>query len=65
MCDSALNMLLVPGEDEIQLAQASEEFARRVRPDLLPMTGVLLMRLRSSLEAQAITGAERAAGKLP
>lgn len=47
MCDSALNMLPVPGEDEIQLAQAPEEFARRARPDLLSMIGDLfLMRLR-------------------
>lgn len=64
--DSALNMLLVPGEDEIQLAQASQELAQRARPDLLSMIGDLfLMRLRSSLEVEAITAAERAAGRLP
>ncbi len=66
MRDSALNMLLVPGESEIQLAQASQEFARLAMPDLLSMVGDLfLMRLRSSLEAEAITAAERAAGRLP
>jgi adenylate cyclase len=66
MRDSALNMLLVPGEDEIQLAQASQEFARKAMPDLLAMIGDLfLMRLRSSLEVEAITAAERAAGRLP
>jgi adenylate cyclase len=66
MRDSALNKLLVPGEDEIQLAQASQEFAQRARPDLLSMIGDLfLMRLRSSLEVEAITAAERAAGRLP
>ncbi len=66
MRDSALNMLLIPGEDEIELAEASQAFARRARPDLLAMVGDLfLMRLRSSLESEAITAAERAAGQLP
>ncbi|MCP9271209.1 adenylate/guanylate cyclase domain-containing protein [Mycolicibacterium arenosum] len=66
MRDSVLNLLLVPGEDEIEFAEASQAFAQRARPELLAMIGDLfLMRLRSSLESEAITAAERAAGQLP
>lgn len=66
MRDAALNILLRPGASEIELAQASENLARQVAPQLGPMIEDLLLRqLRRSFEVEAVTAAERAVGKLP
>lgn len=66
MRDAALNTLLRPGMSEIDLAQAVEELARRSAPQLGPLIEALLfMQLRTSFEVEAVTAAERAAGRLP
>ncbi|MBV8930781.1 MAG: adenylate/guanylate cyclase domain-containing protein, partial [Mycobacteriaceae bacterium] len=66
MREAALKTLIRPGASEIELAQASEELARRSTPQLGPMMAdLLLMQLRHSFEVEAVTAAERAAGLLP
>lgn len=66
MRDAALNVLLRPGANEIQLAQAAEELARWSAPELGPMVeDLLFMQLRTSFQIEAVTAAERAVGKLP
>jgi adenylate cyclase len=66
MREAALKTLLRPGATEIELSQASEELALRSVPQLGPMMeDLLLFQLRHSLEAEAVTAAERAAGLLP
>jgi adenylate cyclase len=66
MHQAALRALLRPGSGEIELAEAIEEMARQGVPILGPMMGdLLLLRLRHSIEADAVNAAERAAGTLP
>ena len=66
MREAALKTLLRPGATEIELAQATEEMARRALPMMAPMMEDLLRReLRHSVETEAVNAAERAAGKLP
>jgi adenylate cyclase len=66
MHQAALTALLRPGSGEIELAEAIEEMARQGVPILGPMMGdLLLLRLRHSIEADAVNAAERAAGTLP
>jgi adenylate cyclase len=66
MREAALKTLLRPGATEIELAQASEELARRSAPRLGPMMeDLLLLELRHSFETEAVNAAERAAGTLP
>jgi adenylate cyclase len=66
MRDAALNTLLRPGTSEIELAKAAEELARRSAPQLGPLVeDLLFMQLRTSFQVEAVTAAERAAGKLP
>ena len=66
MREAALKSLLRPGATEIELAQATEEMARRALPMMAPMMDDLLrLELRHSVETEAVNAAERAAGKLP
>ena len=66
MREAALKTLLRPGATEIELAQATEEMARRALPMMAPMMDDLLrLELRHSVETEAVNAAERAAGKLP
>ena len=66
MREAALKTLLRPGASEIELAQATEEMARRALPMMAPMMDDLLrLELRHSVETEAVNAAERAAGKLP
>jgi adenylate cyclase len=63
---AALKTLLRPGATELELAQAMEALAKDSRLMLDPMLGDLLrLALRHSLETEAISVAERAAGVLP
>ena len=66
MREAALKTLLRPGASEIELAQATEEMARRALPMMAPMMDDLLrLELRHSVETEAVNAAERAAGLLP
>ena len=66
MREAALKTLLRPGATEIELAQATEEMARRALPMMAPMMDDLLrLELRHSVETEAVNAAERAAGTLP
>ena len=66
MREAALKTLLRPGATEIELAQATEEMARRALPMMAPMMDDLLrLELRHSVETEAVNAAERAAGLLP
>ena len=66
MREEALKTLLRPGATEIELAKAAEELSRRAAPTIGPMIEDLLrLELRRSFAIEAVTAAERAAGKLP
>ena len=66
MREAALKTMLKPGSTEIELAEASEALALRAAPMIGPMMEDLLrLELRHSFETEAVTAAERAAGKLP
>jgi adenylate cyclase len=66
MREAALKTLIRPGATEVELAQAAEELAQRSAPQIGPMMeDLLLLALRHSFEVEAITAAERAAGRLP
>lgn len=66
MREAALKSMLRPGATEIELAQASEELARRSMPQIGPMMeDFLRLQLRHSFETEAVNAAERAAGTLP
>ena len=61
-----LESVLQPGATELQIAQAYEVMVRTVSPLLGPMVeDVLRLQLRHSLETEAVSVAERAAGTLP
>ena len=66
MREAALKTMLKPGSTEIELAEATEALALRAAPMIGPMMEDLLrLELRHSFETEAVTAAERAAGKLP
>ena len=66
MRETALKTLLRPGGTELELAQATEELARKTVPQFGPMMDDLLrLVFRRSMEVEAITAAERTAGTLP
>ena len=66
MREAALKTMLKPGATEIELAEASESLALRAAPMIGPMMEDLLrLELRHSFETEAVTAAERAAGRLP
>ncbi len=66
MREAGLKTILRPGSTEIELAEGSERLAREVTPSLGPMMEHLMrMVLRHSFEKEAVTAAERAAGRLP
>lgn len=66
MREAALKTILRPGSTEIELAEGSEQLARRAAPSLGPlMEDLIRMVLRHSFEMEAVTAAERAAGTLP
>lgn len=66
MREAALKTLLRPGASEVELAQASEQLALRSAPMLAAVMGDLIrLELRRSFQTEAVTAAERAAGRLP
>ena len=66
MREAALKTMLKPGSTEIELAEAFESLALRAAPMIGPlMEDLLRLELRHSFETEAVTAAERAAGKLP
>jgi adenylate cyclase len=66
MREAALKTLLRPGATEIDIAEASEELARRAAPMLGPMMeDFIRLQLRQSFAIEAVNAAERAAGGLP
>jgi len=61
-----LEAVIEPGATELELAKAYGELVQRVSPLLAPMAeDVLRLQLRHGLETEAVSVAERAAGKLP
>ena len=61
-----LEAVMQPGATEIQLAQAYEALVEQVSPLLGPLCeDVLRVQLRHTLEIEAVSVAERAAGALP
>jgi adenylate cyclase len=61
-----LEAVIEPGATELQIAKAYGELVQRVSPLLGPMVeDVLRLQLRHGLETEAVSVAERAAGKLP
>ena len=65
MREVALKTLMRPGATEIELAQASEELARKCVPRIGPMIQELFfVELRHSFETEAVSAAERSASKL-
>lgn len=66
MYEAALKTLLRPGSSEIDLAKASEQLAEAAVPSLpLMMDDLMRLELRHSVETEAVSAAERAAGTLP
>jgi adenylate cyclase len=64
--ESALKMVLRPGATEVEIAEASEELARRADPMLGPMMeDFIRLQLRQSFAIEAVNATERAAGGLP
>jgi adenylate cyclase len=61
-----LEAVLQPGATELQIAQAYEAMVRQVAPMLGPLCeDVLRVQLRHTIETEAVTLAERAAGSVP
>ncbi len=61
-----LEAVIEPGATELQIAKAYGELVQNVSPFLGPMAeDVLRLQLRHGLETEAVSVAERAAGKLP
>jgi adenylate cyclase len=61
-----LETVIEPGATELQIARAYGELVERASPLLGPLAeGVLRLQLRHGLETEAVSVAERAAGKLP
>ena len=61
-----LETVIEPGATELQIAKAYGELVQRASPLLGPLAeGVLRLQLRHGLETEAVSVAERAAGKLP
>lgn len=66
MREAALKTLLRPGSTEVELAEATEELARRAAPMLGPMMEDLIrLQLRQTIAIEALNATERAAGVLP
>lgn len=62
----ALEVVMQPGATELQLAQSYEAVVERVSPLLGPLCDdVLRVQLRRTLETEAVSVAERAAGTVP
>ena len=66
MREVVLEAVIEPGATELQIAKAYGELVEQVSPLLGPMAeDVLRLQLRHGLETEAVSVAERAAGKLP
>ena len=66
MREVVLEAVLSPGASELELAQSYEVLVREVSPLLGPLCDdVLRVQLRHTLEVEAVSAAERAAGMLP
>jgi adenylate cyclase len=63
---AAFKTLIRPGASEIELAEATEDLARRASPQIgAAMEDLMDVQLRHTFETEAVTAAERAAGTLP
>ncbi len=61
-----LEAVIEPGASELQIAKSYSQLVQRVSPMLGPLAeDVLRLQLRHGLETEAVSVAERAAGKLP
>ena len=61
-----LEAVMEPGATELQLAKSYTELVQRVSPLVGPLVvDVLMLQLRHGLETEAVSVAERAAGRLP
>ena len=66
MREVVLEAVLTPGASELELAKSYEVLVREVSPLLGPLCeDVLRVQLRHTLEIEAVSAAERAAGTLP
>ncbi|MDX1887301.1 adenylate/guanylate cyclase domain-containing protein [Mycolicibacterium sp. 120270] len=66
MRQAVLERVIEPGQTELQTAKAYSELVQRVSPLLGPLAeDVLRLQLRHGMETEAISAAERVAGKLP
>lgn len=66
MRQAVLERGIEPGQTELQTAKAYSELVQRVSPLLGPLAeDVLRLQLRHGMETEAISAAERVAGKLP
>lgn len=66
MRQAVLEVVLQPGATELQLAQAYEAMVRHVAPLVGPLAeNALRLQLRHTLETEAVSVTERAAGSLP
>ena len=66
MREVVLEAVLSPGASELELARSYEAIVRQVSPLLGPLCDdVLRVQLRHTLEIEAVSAAERAAGVLP
>jgi adenylate cyclase len=66
MRQAVLERVIEPGATELQTAKAYGELVQQVSPLLGPLAeDVLRLQLRHGMETEAISAAERAAGKLP
>ena len=66
MRQTVLEAVMRPAATELQIAQAYEALVRQVSPRLGPLCDdVLRIQLRHTLETEAVSVAERAAGRLP
>lgn len=63
MRHAALEAVLHPGVTELEIARQSQQWARVAAPMLGPMIqDILMMQLRHTIETEAVTASERAAG---
>jgi adenylate cyclase len=66
MRDPTFKVLVTPGASEVDLAESADALAREAAPLFKHMVeGLLMLQLRHMFEAEGITAAERATGKLP
>ncbi|WP_306439046.1 adenylate/guanylate cyclase domain-containing protein [Mycolicibacterium brumae] len=66
MRNASLGLIMHPGATELDIAQRGRQTMQAAEPTLGPMiTGLVMLKLRHSLEIEAVTEAERAQGARP